>query len=179
MCHDLKVYFQNTILLFHLPVYQEPHLLQKIFLDFKFIVKLEEYVFWQRSWCSWCQGGPVVKECHSWRIVVSLFTDPAEVSLSKTREPGVTCAGRKMLKKMTKSENMEVFASIFLKTVFHSVTWLLHKPVRSLPACSWSNSSIHRCCCTLSKEEIYVKGHKAQGTASQVMMKQSPHIEHS
>lgn len=66
---------------------------------------------------------------------------------------------------------MEVFASntktYFCHSVAHYCTnvkyssfWLLHT--------------------ALQREEIHVRGHKARGAASQVMMKQSQlHIEHS
>lgn len=70
----IEVYFQNSPLLFHLPVYQEPHLFffWKIYRDFKFIVKVKECLL-TKTQCCRRQGGLVVKGSHSWRIAGSLF----------------------------------------------------------------------------------------------------------
>lgn len=64
----------------------------KIYLDFKFMVKLKERLcFLTNKLCCWYQGGLVVRnpQSLSWGIVGFVFTNiyPAVVSLSKTLKP--------------------------------------------------------------------------------------------
>lgn len=128
-------------------------------LDFKFIVKLKEYAFWQRSRIAgirvvlWLKNPTATKDCRSFvHKHIPLLKCPWAWSRLCKEENAQNDQIRK---------SIVIFASI-VKTFFHSVTWLLHKPVRSIVACSWSNSSIHRCCGRYS----FKGAHLCEGTQS-------------